>query len=78
MGVDMARIDLQGGFKVAARLLKFAHGKQEIGEVDMPTRIVRMMADGGTEQRARGRLISGVENERAEIVERAEIGGYAP
>ena len=77
MGMNVIGIDAQGGFEMSACRLVLAHQQQQIGEVDMPDRIIRVMPNSLAEQRARGAPISGFEHERAKVVEHAEIAGLA-
>ena len=78
MGMNVIRIDPQRASKCSPRLLQFAEQKQQVCQIDLPGGIVRMMSDSFAEQRARGFLISGIENQRAEIIERAKIGRRPP
>jgi hypothetical protein len=77
MGVDMVRIDLQRRFEMNTRLFLLAAHEQQIRQIDVPVRIIRMMVHRLAEQRAGGVLIAGGQSERTEIVQHAEVGGCA-
>ncbi len=73
MGVNMIGVGTQRRFKVKPRLPAFAEQQQQVGEIDVAVRIIGMMPHRLAEQRARGFPITGIENQRAEIVERGKI-----
>ena len=77
MGVNMIGIGAQRRFKVKPRLPTFAKQQQQVGEIDVTVRITGMMPHRLAEQRARRFPITGIENQRAEIVERRKIGRLA-
>ena len=56
------------------RLIEFAKQEQQGRKIDAPHRIVRMVANGLTEERAGGVLVAGLESQGAEIIQRSEIG----
>ena len=66
--VDMIRIDLQRRFEMNTRRFLLPAHEQQIRQIDMPVRIIRMMPHRLAEQRAGGVLVAGSESERAEIV----------
>ena len=78
MCMNVIRIDAQRRFEVMACLFVFVGQEQEIGEIDTSVGVVRVMANSFAEQRARGILVTGREDERAEIVERTKVGRRAP
>ena len=59
-------------------LLQLAEEKQQVCQIYPAGGVVRMMSDSFAEQRARGFLVSGVENQGPEIIERAKIGRRPP
>jgi hypothetical protein len=77
MRMDVVRIGPQRRFEMNTRGFRLAAEQQQIRQVDLAVRIIRMMAHGLSEQRARGVLVAGGESERAEIVQHAEIGRRA-
>ena len=54
VGMNVAGIDAQGGFEVSTGLFLLADQEQQIGKIDVPHGIVRMVPHGLAEQRARG------------------------
>jgi hypothetical protein len=78
MGMDMVRIDPQRYFEMNARLVRLAAEKQQVRQIDVPGRIVGMMAHGFAKQRAGSVFVTGGENQRAEIVQDAEVGRCTP
>ena len=46
MGMDVVRIGPQRGFEMSARSFRLAAEQQQIRQVDVAVRIVRMMAHG--------------------------------
>ena len=61
-------------FEMQARPVQFADREQQVRQIDMAVGIARMMPHRLAEQRARRLAMPGLERQRAEIVERAEIG----
>src|SRR5271163_4790408 len=78
MRMDVIGIHGECGFEVDAGLRMIAEQQQEIAQIDVPVGIARMMPHRLAEQRARGFTIAGIENQRAEIVQSAEISRVAP
>ena len=78
VSMDVIRVEAQRAFKMQPGLLLFAEQKQQISKIDVPGGIIRMVPNGLTEQRAGGLLVSGVKNQRSEIIECAKIGGRSP
>ena len=78
VGVNMIGIGAQGGFEMRARLVVLVEQKQQRRQIDPALRIVGMVPHRLAEQRARRVLVSGLEDEIAEIVQHAEIGRPAP
>ena len=78
MGMDVAGIGAQGGFEMRTRLIVLVEQEQQRRQIDPALRIVGMMPHRLAEQRARRVLVSGLEDEIAEIVQHAEIGRSAP
>ncbi len=73
MRVDMAGIDSERRLEVLARRRLLADEEQKVAEIDAAIGIVRMVPHGFGEQRTRRRAVSGIEHERAEIVQRGEV-----
>ncbi len=77
MCMNMAGIYFQRRLEVLARGRLLADEEQQIGKIDVAVGIVRMMPHRLREQRARGLAVSGIEHQRAEIVQRGEVGRLA-
>ena len=75
--MDVVRIGPQRGFEMNTRGFRLAAEQQQIRQIDSAVRIIRMMAHGLGEQRARGVLVAAGESQRAEIIQHAEIGRRA-
>ena len=74
VGMNVAGIGAQRGFEMRARRVVLVEQEQQRRQIDPAHRIVGMVTHRFAEQRARRVLISGVEDEIAEIVQHAEIG----
>ena len=74
MRMDMVGIDPQRRFEMNPGCGFFAGQEQQVRQIDVAIRVARMVPHGFAEQRPRRVSIPGFENERAEVVERAEIG----
>jgi len=61
-----------------ARLVVLVEQEQQRRQIDPALRIVGMVAHRLAKQRARGVLVSGLEDEIAEVVQHAEIARPAP
>ena len=78
VGMNVIGIGAQGGFEMRARLVVLVEQEQQRRQIDPALRIVGMVAHRLAKQRARRVLVSGLEDEIAEIVQHAEIGRPAP
>ena len=77
MGMDVSGIGPQRGFKMKPGLLLLVHQEQEIGQIDAPVGIIRVMPHGLAIERPRRVLVSGFEHQRAEVAQDAEVGRRA-
>jgi hypothetical protein len=77
VGVNVVGIDPQRGFEMNARLVRLAAEEQQVRQIDVSVRIIRMVPHGFAVQRAGGVFVTGGEDECAEIVQCSEVGRRA-
>src|SRR5581483_12057328 len=69
VGMNVMRIEPQRDLEMLPGLVQFTGEKQQGREIDMPHRVAGMMPHRLAEQGPGGVLVTGLEHERAEVVQ---------